>query len=142
MKECYITFLFIAIYYWIFNFLSGRFPESSNVAEFENNLFTGIDMTSADDRRFQVGMYGLPPRSGKLKDISSFDAEFFRVHPKQVDVTDPQLRMILETTYEAILDAGLNPSELRGSETGVFIAASHSEANTFNTEFPERVTGN
>lgn len=99
-------------------------------------------MISSDDRRFNTSIYGLPPRSGKLKDISSFDAEFFRVHPKQVDVTDPQLRIILETAYESILDAGLNPAELKGTKTGVFIAATYMEANTYNTEFPERVTGN
>ena len=49
---------------------------------------------------------GLPERSGTLKDISKFDATFFNVHPKQADVMDPQLRNLLEITYEAIVDAG------------------------------------
>lgn len=53
-----------------------------------------------------LGLYGLPPRNGKLKDISKFDAAFFGVHPKQANTMDPQLRLLLEVTYEAIVDAG------------------------------------
>lgn len=53
-----------------------------------------------------LGLYGLPPRNGKLKDISKFDAAFFGVHPKQANSMDPQLRLLLEVTYEAIVDAG------------------------------------
>jgi len=53
-----------------------------------------------------LGLYGLPPRNGKLKDISKFDAAFFGVHPKQANSMDPQLRLLLEVTYEAIIDAG------------------------------------
>ncbi len=51
-------------------------------------------------------MHGLPGRSGKLKDISRFDATMFGVPPKQAHVMDPQLRMLLEVTYEALVDAG------------------------------------
>lgn len=54
-----------------------------------------------------VGIFGLPLRTGKLKDIKHFDASFFGVHAKQADVMDPQLRLLLEATYEAIVDAGL-----------------------------------
>ena len=53
------------------------------------------------------GLNGLPTRSGKLKDISKFDAAFFGVHPKQANSMDPQLRMLLEVTYEALVDAGV-----------------------------------
>jgi len=48
----------------------------------------------------------MPKRCGKLKDLSKFDASFFGVHPKQANAMDPQLRMLLEVTYEALLDAG------------------------------------
>lgn len=54
------------------------------------------------------GLYGLPKRNGKLKDISHFDAAFFGVHPKQAHTMDPQLRLLLEVAYEAILDGGEN----------------------------------
>lgn len=55
---------------------------------------------------FSSGIYGLPKRNGKLKDISKFDASFFGVHPKQANTMDPQLRLLLEISYEAILDGG------------------------------------
>lgn len=55
---------------------------------------------------FNSGIYGLPKRNGKLKDISKFDATFFGVHAKQAHTMDPQLRLLLEVSYEAILDGG------------------------------------
>ena len=55
-----------------------------------------------------IGIYGLPKRNGKIPDISSFDADFFGVAPKQADCMDPQLRLLLEATYEAIVDSGMD----------------------------------
>jgi fatty acid synthase len=52
------------------------------------------------------GLHGLPERSGKLKDLTKFDASYFGVHPKQAHAMDPQLRLLLEVTHEAIVDAG------------------------------------
>jgi fatty acid synthase len=48
----------------------------------------------------------LPKRSGKLKTLNKFDAAFFGVNPKQANSMDPQLRMLLEVTYEAVVDSG------------------------------------
>lgn len=86
--------------------MSGKLPESENLQEFWDNLIGGVDMVTDDDRRWKAGLYGLPRRSGKLKDLSRFDASFFGVHPKQAHTMDPQLRLLLEVTYEAIVDAG------------------------------------
>jgi len=55
---------------------------------------------------YGLGLFGLPRRSGKIKDLTKFDARFFGVHPKQANVMDPQLRILLEVTYEALVDAG------------------------------------
>lgn len=54
-----------------------------------------------------TGLHGLPARNGKLKDLSHFDATFFGVHAKQAHLMDPQLRILLELTHEAIIDAGI-----------------------------------
>lgn len=86
--------------------ISGRFPESDNTDEFADNLLNGVDMITEDDRRWPLGLYGLPTRAGKIKDLSKFDAQFFGVHGKQANLMDPQARMLLELTYEAICDAG------------------------------------
>uniref|UniRef100_A0A665X8P4 Fatty acid synthase n=1 Tax=Echeneis naucrates TaxID=173247 RepID=A0A665X8P4_ECHNA len=121
--------------------ISGRLPESNNLEEFWENLINGVDMVTEDNRRWTPGLYGLPKRNGKLKDISHFDAVFFGVHPKQANTMDPQLRLLLEVAYEAIVDAGLNPTTLRGSKTGVYIGMSSSEAVEAYTRDPEELLG-
>ncbi|NXY35555.1 FAS synthase, partial [Pomatorhinus ruficollis] len=121
--------------------ISGRLPESENLQEFWENLLNGVDMVTEDDRRWKPGIYGLPKRNGKLKDISKFDASFFGVHPKQANTMDPQLRLLLEVSYEAILDGGINPSTLRGTDTGVWVGASGSEAAEALSQDPEELVG-
>ncbi|CAN9508637.1 unnamed protein product [Ophioblennius macclurei] len=121
--------------------ISGRLPESDNLQEFWENLINGVDMVTEDDRRWKPGLYGLPRRNGKLKDISHFDAAFFGVHPKQANTMDPQLRLMLETTYEAIVDGGLDPAALRGTRMGVFVGVSGSEAGEAFSRDPEELVG-
>ncbi|CAF1562873.1 unnamed protein product, partial [Rotaria sordida] len=79
---------------------SGRFSEANSIGEFAYNLFNVIDMVTADDRRWPQDQYGLPTRNGKLKEIDRFDAAFFNIHPKRAHNMDPQLRLLLEVTYE------------------------------------------
>lgn len=88
--------------------LSGRLPESSNIEEFADNLFKGVDMVNDDPRRWPAELYDMPSRFGKIKesDLENFDQQFFRVNQMQAECMDPQLRMLLEITYEAIIDAG------------------------------------
>ncbi|NXL79375.1 FAS synthase, partial [Leptocoma aspasia] len=121
--------------------IAGRLPESENLQEFWDNLINGVDMVTEDDRRWKPGIYGLPKRNGKLKDISKFDASFFGVHPKQANTMDPQLRLLLEVSYEAILDGGINPGTLRGTDTGVWVGASGSEAGEALSQDPEELVG-
>ena len=112
-------------------FISGascRLPESDNLEEFWHNLIDGRDMVTEDDRRWPPGLHDLPRRNGKLKDISKFDAEFFRINPTQAHTMDPQLRVLFEVAYEAVIDAGYNPTELRGTQTGIFIGNMFMEA--------------
>uniref|UniRef100_A0A8B9S4W5 Fatty acid synthase n=1 Tax=Apteryx owenii TaxID=8824 RepID=A0A8B9S4W5_APTOW len=121
--------------------IAGKLPESENLQEFWENLLNGVDMVTEDDRRWKPGIYGLPKRNGKLKDISKFDASFFGVHPKQANTMDPQLRLLLEVSYEAILDGGINPGTLRGTDTGVWVGASGSEAAEALSQDPEELLG-
>ncbi|XP_045766807.1 fatty acid synthase [Maniola jurtina] len=121
--------------------LSGRLPECDSIEEFAQQLFDGVDLVTADDRRWTPGLHGLPERNGKLKDLAHFDATFFGVHAKQAHLMDPQLRLLLELTHEAIVDAGLSPAELRGSRTGVFVGVSNSETEELWTADPDKING-
>ncbi|XP_011142771.1 fatty acid synthase [Harpegnathos saltator] len=121
--------------------ISGRLPESEDIEAFKQNLMEGVDMITDDNRRWPGGIFGLPHRTAKIKDLSSFDASFFGVHPKQANVMDPQLRILLESTFEAIVDAGVNPFTVRGTRTGVFVGVSSAESDDFWTKDAESVNG-
>lgn len=58
-----------------------------------------------------------------LSDIDEFDADFFEISPSEADKMDPQQRLLLEVTHEALEHAGIRPSSLRHTQTGVFVGA-------------------
>ncbi|XP_025018649.1 fatty acid synthase, partial [Tetranychus urticae] len=101
--------------------ISGRYPESDSIEEFWTKLLKGVELYTADDRRWPLGCMNLPRFTGKLKDISRLDAEFFGVNPKEANFMDPQIRILHEAIYEAIWDSGVSPDSLRGSKTGFFV---------------------
>jgi acyl transferase domain-containing protein/acyl carrier protein len=61
---------------------------------------------------------------GFLPDIDKFDNEFFKISPVETESLDPQIRLLLELSYEAIEEAGLDIAELKGSRSGVYIGIS------------------
>ena len=63
-------------------------------------------------------------RGGYLSDIKGFDAEFFALSKMEADNIDPQQRMALELTWEALEHARIPASSLRGESVGVYVGSS------------------
>ena len=63
-------------------------------------------------------------RGGYLSDIKGFDAEFFALSKMEADNIDPQQRMALELTWEALENARIPASALRGESVGVYVGSS------------------
>ncbi|KAH8039304.1 hypothetical protein HPB51_005550 [Rhipicephalus microplus] len=87
------------------------------------------------------GFHGIPERMGTIRDLSRFDAQMFGVNPKQAHLMDPQVRLLLETSYEAIMDAGYDPETLRSHNIGVFIGCSMSDSDDAFSVDTDKIDG-
>jgi polyketide synthase 13 len=77
-----------------------------------------------DDQRIADRVAKAHTRGGYLSDIKGFDAEFFALSKMEADNIDPQQRMALELTWEALENARIPASSLRGQSVGVYVGSS------------------
>jgi acyl transferase domain-containing protein/NADPH:quinone reductase-like Zn-dependent oxidoreductase/NAD(P)-dependent dehydrogenase (short-subunit alcohol dehydrogenase family)/acyl carrier protein len=114
---------------------SCRFPGAENLDEFWQLLASAGDAVSeVDDRRWSTRFYYHPDRSepgksytwsaGLISGVDLFEPSFFGISPREAAQMDPQQRLLLELAWHAFEDAGIPPSKMTGSATGVYIGAS------------------
>jgi acyl transferase domain-containing protein len=66
-------------------------------------------------------------RGGFISRVDRFEAGFFRMSPQEVRAVDPQHRLLLELSWEALEHSGISPLALNGSRTGVFMGLTTSD---------------
>lgn len=113
--------------------MAGRYPAARSVEEFWRNLMEQRNCLSemTAERYDWRSIYGDPRTEsgrtnikyfGLIDDIYDFDAGFFRISNREGELMDPHARLLLETVWQTIENAGLQPAALNGSKTGVFLS--------------------
>ncbi|MET8681918.1 beta-ketoacyl synthase N-terminal-like domain-containing protein [Streptomyces sp. NPDC004647] len=78
---------------------------------------------------------------GFLYEAADFDAAFFGMSPREAVSTDPQQRLVLETSWEAVERAGIDPHSLNGSRTGVFVGTNGQDYAAVTQQSGEDLAG-
>ena len=117
--------------------MGGRFPGADTLEEYWSMLVEGRDGTGelpigrwseySGEEVMSAKMAEQPLTGGYLSDLASFDAEFFGLSPLEAANMDPQQRIMLEVTWEALENAHLAPNTLRGAPVGVFLGSSNND---------------
>lgn len=123
--------------------MSARFPAASDIGEFWGNVQNGMDCVGVFPEGRKKDAYDYLRfnnvnddninfiEASYLDEIDKFDYRFFRLSPREASLMDPNQRLLLETAYSAIEDAGYGGSKLAGSKTGMYIGFSNDIKDTY-----------
>jgi len=101
-------------------------------------------MPAARKAPFAAEWDALPHKGGILDDVTSFDAAFFGISPREARALDPQHRLLLEVTWEALENAALPPDRLKAVRTGLYVGITGSDYRDWQIGAPDAcwATGN
>ena len=112
--------------------MSGKFPKADTVQQFWHNLARGVDGVE------ELPAHYLDPRAvsarkqkgktrckwgGILAGRDHFDPLFFNLSPREARSMNPHQRLVMQESWNALEDAGIDPKTLSGSQTGVFVGS-------------------
>jgi acyl transferase domain-containing protein len=105
--------------------LGCRFPGAPDVDSYWRLLVDGRDaITEVPGDRWDRDQVSAPGYGGFIDHVDEFDPRFFGLSAREAIRMDPQQRLLLEIAWQTVEDAGLDPSRLAGSDTGVFVGIS------------------
>jgi acyl transferase domain-containing protein len=78
-------------------------------------------------------------KGGFLTGVEEFDARFFSISPREARLLDPQHRLLMTQSWQALLDSAIDPRTLDGSNSGVFFGLCSHDYGLIGHEMPERV---
>ncbi|OKI13016.1 hypothetical protein A6A08_16370 [Nocardiopsis sp. TSRI0078] len=112
--------------------MAGRFPGADDTGQLWDLLSRGRDATAPiPAHRWEGAEFAqdalTTDRGGFLTDIAGFDAPFFGIPAREAQSMDPQHRLLLQSAWHALEDAGTAPSSLEGTRTGVIVGLSNSD---------------
>ncbi|XP_065222314.1 fatty acid synthase-like [Planococcus citri] len=115
--------------------MSGRFPECDDVNTYKKMLYNQESPITFDNRKWPTSYkykFGetIPNGVGKYTQNHRFDARVFAVNRILAECTDVINRKVLEPSFEAIFDAGINPTSLLGANVGCYMACGINEADS------------
>lgn len=102
-----------------------RFPGAPDPDSYWRLLVDGRDaITGVPGGRWATEQVDAPAFGGFVDRVDEFDARFFGLSAREAARMDPQQRLLLETAWQTVEDAGLDPTGLSGTATGVFVGIS------------------